>query len=377
MPELVALALPGGPAFVRAIEETWARGDAIFPVDRRLPRAELDRVFAAVAPGAVIEADGERRALAGGHPTEPGDAAVVATSGTTGRPKGVVHTHASIEASALATSRALGVDPSSDRWLACLPLAHIGGLAVVMRSLVTGTPVEVHDGFDAAAAIDAADRGATLVSFVTKALLQVPPEKFRMVLVGGAAPPPDRPENVWATYGLTETGSGVIYEKQWLDGLDVRIDEVDEIWLRGPMLLRCYRNATAPDGARQVDPKDVDGWFPTGDLGRWNEDGSLTVDGRKGDVIATGGEKVWPERAERLLIAQPGVADVAIIGRPHPEWGHEVVAVVVPTGPGPDLEQLRDAVRAELPVWYAPRRVELVESLPRTALGKLQRSRVG
>ncbi len=361
---------------MRAIEETWARGDAIFPVDRRLPRAELARVMEVVAPTAVIEHGGERRALAGGRPTQPGDAAVVATSGTTGHPKGVVHTHASIAASASATSTALSVDPANDRWLACLPLAHIGGLAVVMRSLVTDTPVEVHDGFSPTAVLDALDRGATLVSLVTKALQQVPADRFRMILVGGATPPPDRPANVWATYGLTETGSGVIYEKQWLDGLEVRIDDDQEIWLRGPMLLRCYRNATAESGPIDSDPKDAAGWFPTGDLGRWADDGSLAVDGRKGDVIDTGGEKVWPERAERVLAAQPGVADVAVVGRPHAEWGHEVVAVIVPSGAGPQLEQLRDAVRAELPVWYAPRRIELVESLPRTALGKLQRTRL-
>lgn len=381
MPDLVALALPGGPAFVRAIERTWAMGDAIFPLDRRLPRAELDRVLASVAPGAIIEADGERRLLVGGRPTQPGDAVIVATSGTTGHPKGVVHTHASIAASALATSKALDVDPASDRWLACLPLAHIGGLAVVLRSLVTGTPVEVHDGFSAPAVAEALGRGVTLTSVVTKALKQIDTEAFRMILVGGAAPPPDRPANVWATYGLTETGSGVVYEREPLDGLEIRIDDCDEIWLRGPMLFRAYRDSAGPNsigGAtdHETDPKDADGWFPTGDLGRFAGDGSLSVDGRKGDVIATGGEKVWPERAERVLAAQPGVADVAVIGRQHDEWGQEVVAVIVASGDGPSLEQLRDAVRAELPVWYAPHRIELVSGLPRTALGKLQRSRL-
>ena len=378
MPDVVALALPGGPAFVRAIERTWAMGDAIFPLDQRLPRAELDRVLASVAPGAIIEADGERRLLVGGRPTQPGDAVIVATSGTTGHPKGVVHTHASIAASALATSKALDVDPASDRWLACLPLAHIGGLAVVLRSLVTGTPVEVHDGFSAPAVAEALGRGVTLTSVVTKALKQIDTEAFRMILVGGAAPPPDRPANVWATYGLTETGSGVVYEREPLDGLEIRIDDSDEIWLRGPMLFRAYRDSAGPNsigGAtdHETDPKDAGGWFPTGDLGRFAGDGSLSVDGRKGDVIATGGEKVWPERAERVLAAQAGVADVAVIGRPHDEWGQEVVAVIVASGDGPSLEQLRDAVRAELPVWYAPHRIELVSSLPRTALGKLQR----
>ena len=374
MPEVVALALPGGPDFVAALERVWAAGDAVFPVDRRLPRAELARVMAAVAPGAVIEADGERRSLDGGRPIEPGDAAVVATSGTTGHPKGVVHTHETLAASALATNAALDVDPGSDRWLACLPLAHIGGLAVVTRSIITGTPVEVHDGFDADAVATAARNGVTLTSLVTRALVQVPTEEFRMILIGGAAPPPDRPDNVWATYGLTETGSGCVYERTPLAGVEMRVDDNEEIWLRGPMLLRAYRDGTTPELHR--DPKDAQGWFPTGDLGRLGDDGRLIVDGRKGDVIATGGEKVWPERAERILIDQPGVADVALVGRPHPEWGHQVVAVIVADGDGPNLDQLREAVRAELPVWYAPRAIELTDAIPRTALGKLQRGRV-
>ena len=373
MPELVALALPGGPDFVTALSRTWQRGDAVFPLDLRLPKPEQERVLEVVAPSAIIEADGERRSLSKGQPVEPGDAVVVATSGTTGLPKGVVHTHDSVLASAEATSRALSVDPSADKWLACLPLAHIGGLAVVMRSLVTGTPVEVHASFDPDEAIAATRRGATLVSLVTRALTQIPAEAFRMILVGGAAPPPTRPANVWATYGMTETGSGVVYERQPLGGLEIRIDDDGEVWLRGPMLLRAYRSAADAAPLLHRDPKDAEGWFPTGDLGAWADDGSLRVHGRKGDVIATGGEKVWPERAEQVIARQPGVAEVAVVGRTHPDWGHEVVAVVVPSDEGPELDQIREAVRAELGVWYAPRRLELAEALPRTALGKLQR----
>lgn len=366
MARLVALALPGGPAYVDAIERVWADGDAIAPLDLRLPRAELDRVLAALAPGAVIEADGDVRSLEGGRPLEPGDAAVVATSGTTGEPKAVIHTRESVAASAAATAAALDVDPATDRWLACLPLAHIGGLAVVMRSLVTGTPVEVHDGFDPDAAIAAAERGATLVSLVTRALNQVPAEAFRTILIGGAAPPPDRASNVIATYGMTETGSGIVYDRVPLDGVEIDIDRSGEILLRGPMLFRAYRH--------DPDPM-VDGWFPTGDLGHWDEDGLLRVEGRRGDVIVTGGEKVWPARIEAVLATHPDVAEVALTGRPDADWGHRVVAVVVPrdnTSP-PSLEELRELVGSHFPAWCEPREVVLRAGLPRTNLGKVRR----
>ena len=116
-------------------------------------------LLAALAPTRLVDASGDERSLAGGRPVEDGDAVVVATSGSTGAPKGVVHTHDSVAASSTASSARLEVDPARDRWLACLPLAHIGGLSVVLRSLHTGTPLEVHDGFDAAAVEDAARRG--------------------------------------------------------------------------------------------------------------------------------------------------------------------------------------------------------------------------
>ena len=369
MASLVAIAVPGGQRYVDAIARVWDRGDAFMPVDPRLPEAERRRVFESLAPSSVIGHDGAETTLTGGRPVEPGDAVVLATSGTTGLPRGVVHTHRSVAASAAATSAALGVDPATDRWLACLPLAHIGGLSVVMRAMLTGTPVEVHDGFDAALVLDAAERGATLVSLVTRALAQVPAERFRVILIGGAAPPPDRPANVIATYGMTETGSGVVYNTVPIDGVEIRIDGSGDVALRGPMLLRCYRDGT--------DPRVPGGWFPTGDVGGWAPDGSLSIEGRRGDVIITGGEKVWPARAEAVLERLDGVAEVALIGRPHPQWGHEVVALLVPTDPSrpPALGVLRDAVKAELPAWYAPQSVELhTGPLPRTELGKLRRS---
>ncbi len=199
------------------------------------------------------------------------------------------------------------------------------------------------------------------------ALARVDAAGFRWIVLGGAAAPPDRPDNVVVTYGATETGSGVVYDGVPLDGVDVAIADDGEIRLRGPMLLRAYRDGTSP-----LDP---DGWFPTGDLGAWRDDGRLVVHGRRGDLIITGGENVWPEPVERALRRHPGVADVMVTAAPDAEWGHAVVAVVVPADASspPTLEDLRGAVKEVLPAYCAPRRLELVAAIPRTALGKPRR----
>jgi O-succinylbenzoic acid--CoA ligase len=366
MPALVALDLPGGPGFVDALRRVWERGDAAFPIDRRLPPAARAQVLRALAPGRVVDEHGDEHRVEGGRPVDPGDALVVPTSGTTGAPKGVVLTHEAVRASALATSARLAVDPARDRWLACLPLAHVGGLSVVTRALVTGTPLTVHDGFDAGAVEQAARAGCTLVSLVATALQRIDPDRFRVVVVGGGRPPAGLPAHCVTTYGMTETGSGVVYDGVPLDGVELRCADDGEVWLRGPMLLRAYRDGT--------DPKDAAGWLATGDLGAIDPSGRLVVHGRRGDVVVTGGEKVWPDPVEAVLRTVPGVRDVAVIGRPDPDWGQVVVAVVEPDGDPPALDALRTAVKAVLPPWCAPRALEVVASLPRTALGKVRRA---
>jgi O-succinylbenzoic acid--CoA ligase len=340
-----------GPAFVDALQRAWDDGDAVLPLDPRLPGPARDAVL---------------RTARVDDPVEPGDALVVASSGTTGAPKAAVLTHEAVTASALATSHALGVDPATDRWLACLPLAHVGGLSVVTRALRTGTPLTVHAEFDAAAVESAATAGCTLTSLVPTALRRIDPSLFRTILVGGQAPPLDRPGHVIATYGMTETGSGVVYDGVPLDGVEVRIEPDGEIHLRAPMLLRAYRDGT--------DPKLPDGWFPTGDLGEL-DDGQLHVHGRRGDLIITGGENVWPTAVERALASHTGVSEVCVVGRTDPEWGQRVVAVVVPHDPGapPSLEELREWAKRTLPAYAAPRTLLVATSLPRTTSGKVRR----
>lgn len=368
MPDLIALDLPGGQRFVDELQRAWAAGDAVLPVDQRLPRPAREALLGAMAPGVVVDAHG-RRTRPGGRPVEPGDALVVATSGSTGTPKGVVLTHAAVEASARATSARLGTT-AIDTWLACLPLAHVGGLSVVTRALATGTRLIVHDGFDAAAVEQAAHDGATCVSLVATALQRIDPGLFRVIVLGGARPPEHLPANVHTTYGLTETGSGVVYDGRPLGGVEVQITDDGEILLRGPMLLRCYRDGSTP--------LDTDGWLHTGDLGQWLPDGRLHVEGRRGDMIVTGGEKVWPEAVEAVLATHPSVQEVAVAGAPDPQWGQRVVAWVVPNpfAPPPELGELKAHVVEQLAPYCAPKELRLVDHLPRTALGKIQRHRL-
>jgi len=343
---LVVVEAATDPSFVDALRRAWDAGDAVFPLDPRLPAPARAAVLAAARPE---------------EPVEAGDALVVATSGTTGDPKAAVLTHDAVAASARATSDRLGVDPGKDRWLACLPLAHVGGLSVVTRALLTGTPLTVGPLDDAA--------GCSLVSLVPAMLGRVDPTSFRTIVLGGSAMPADLPPNAVTTYGMTETGSGVVYDGVPLDGVELRVDTATGgIEVRAPMLLRAYRDGT--------DPKDPDGWFPTGDAGTWDATaGRLRVNGRIGDVIVTGGEKVWPTQVEKVLDSHPAVRESLVLARPDPTWGQAVVARVVPADPTapPALDALRDWVKQSLPPWFAPKDLELAKELPRTALGKLRR----
>lgn len=362
MARLVAIDLPGGDGFVDALRRVWDAGDAALPVDRRLPLSARAALLDAMGPSAVVDEHGEHRR--DGRSVEPGDALVIATSGSTGTPKGVVLTHAAVRASAEATSQRLGTG-ADDTWLACLPLSHVGGLSVVTRALHTGADLRVHDGFDADAVQRAARDGVTAVSLVATALTRVDPALFRVIVLGGSRAPATIPTNAHTTYGMTETGSGIVYDGRPLDGVEVRIDDEGLISVRGPMLLRAYR-----DGA---DPRSSDGWLPTGDAGRWLPDGRLHVDGRVGDLIITGGENVWPDAVEAAIATHPRVREVAVAGVADVEWGQRVTAWVVPEGEPPSLGELRECVAQVLPRFCAPKVVHIVAHLPRTSLGKVQR----
>jgi O-succinylbenzoic acid--CoA ligase len=184
-------------------------------------------------------------------------------------------------------------------------------------------------------------------------------------VLGGSRPPDHLPANVVTTYGMTETGSGVVYDGYPLDGVEIRVDSTGEIHVRCPMLMRCYRDGTIPL---------VDGWFPTGDLGEVI-DGRLVVHGRRGDMIISGGENVWPATVEDVLRAHPSIAEVAVGGVADVEWGQRVVAWIVPADASspPTLASIRSFTAEILPMYMTPKEIRLVDSLPTTSSGKVRR----
>ena len=355
--------MPNGPALVDRIKKAWDDGDAVFPLDQRHPILFKKELIDFVAPTVVATASGDE--FVDGRAVQPGDAVVVATSGTTGSPKAVVLTRDAVEASAKATSERLNVT-TDDCWLACLPPAHVGGLSVIMRSILMGTRLISVPSFTVDAYEKASSQGATLVSLVATALQRVDPSLYRTIVLGGSKPPTNQPGNCITTYGLTETGSGIVYDGRALSGVEIEIRD-SIIHLRGPMLLRGYRDGTSP--------LDNNGWLRTGDRGSISPEGVLTVDGREGDLIITGGENVWPEQVEAAIQTLPGVADVCVAGVSDDEWGHAVHAwIVVQPGHDVTLDQIRDHVKETLPAHCAPRQLHLLNEIPRTSLGKPQRN---
>ena len=316
-----------------------------------------------------------RHRLPDGVGVEKGDALCMLTSGSTAEPKVAILTMDAVTASALASQKALGVDSSQHRWLCCLPCAHIGGLSVITRSLLTGTPVDVLPRPEPSAVRDAAARGATHVSLVATALQRIDPSLFRTVLLGGAAPPRSLGANVIPTYGMTDTGSGVVYDGTALEGVEIAIEKPDgeglgEILVAGPMLLRSYRSTRAPFVSG---PDNTGRWLATGDIGRLAADGRLEVRGRQGEIIVTGGEKVFPPDVEAVLAPLDGIKEVAVWRRDDPEWGQRVVAWIVPDGDAPSLEHIKTVVTDELAPYCAPKELVVVSELPRTPSGKIRR----
>ena len=334
-----------------------------------------------------------------------GTGAILATSGTDGLPRFAAHEWPSLRANAIASNERLDYG-AGDRWLATLAWAHVGGLAVPLRAAATGATVALAGPrFDAATVARALGELAvthlSLVPAMLHGLLAAgarPPGSLRAVVLGGAATPPDLAERAlsagWPialTYGLTEAGSQVTTATPAevragdrsagvpLTGVEVRIrpgsDEATgpdgapapgHIEVRGETLFRGYVGEPARPTAA---------WFATGDLGRLDEQGRLEVTGRLRDRIVSAGANVDPAQVEAVLVAHPEVREAAVIGVPDGRWGQVVVAVIAGRDPGLPA-RLDPWCRKRLSGPRVPRRWEILDGLPRTATGKLDRARL-
>jgi O-succinylbenzoic acid--CoA ligase len=447
----LALLLGNGLPFVTALHASLLSGLRLTPLHARLTAGELLPQLRAVAPALLLcDAAHEARARAAAAPAgvsvrrivEPDEAdarrgngmtcplcgrrselhaldaqpapvelaavaAVIFTSGTSGHPRGVCLSQGSLLAGAAASAFHLGAS-AADRWLACLPLFHVGGLAILVRSALQGSAVLVHERFDAGRLDEALDREAptvlSLVPTMLARLLEVrgertAPPSLRALLLGGAAAAPGLVERAWArgfpvlpTYGLTEAGSQVATAvlpvpgavptsaMHALPATELRVadasgralppGEAGEILVQGPGVMQGYLgDAEATAAALRG------GWLHTGDLGVLAPDGALRVLDRRDDLVVTGGENVSPSEVEGALLAHPAVVDAAVAGLPDPDLGRRVAAWVV-ARPGAALDQteLRAFCRTRLAGHKVPREVRLVASLPRSATGKLLRA---
>jgi len=355
---LLALDFPLGPALVEELIECAMTSQAFCVLDQRLSPRAREQSLAHLGATHVRDEHGTTT-IARGAPVEDGDALVMLTSGSSGVPKAAIHTWESLLSSAALTQSTLRGD-GVPVWLPCLPANHIGGLAVLLRSVLNDAELRWNDVLSEGPA-----DGATHVAVVRAQLARYDLSGYQCVLLGGAKPPTELPVNVTTTWGMTETGSGIVYDDQALPGIRVRAIE-GELCVQSPTLFRAYRNAPRPV------LHDVDGdWFPTGDGGDV-VDGRVSVSGRLEFVISTGGEKVWPEDLETLLGTVAGVRDVAVAGVPDEEWGEIVVAFVVADYP------VDDAVRAmaveRIGPWAKPKEIHYVPAIARTANGKIRRA---
>lgn len=319
--------------------------------------------------------------------SDGGEPIVIRTSGSTGEPKDVVLSHRAVLSSAQASLDRLG---GPGGWLQAMPVTGVGGFQVLVRSAVAGLePVyaDEHASLGAAiAAIPGPRRYASLVPTQAHRLVESGEvgvlAGLDALLIGGAAVPPDLLESlrsagvrVVRTYGMSETCGGCVYDGLPLDGVQVRIDDVGQVHLAGPVLFDGYAD---PEATAQVLH---DGWFATADLGEIDEDGRLHITGRSDDVVISGGVNVALPAVTAALKMYDGVRDAVALGVPDPEWGSRVVAYLVPDDAvcldGLRIDQLRDGVEeVGLPRTWAPREVVLLDTLPLLPGGKLDREKL-
>jgi fatty-acyl-CoA synthase len=382
-------------------------GAVLLPLNWRLAAPELAQIVEHAGAGHLMGTP-EVEALAGellarvrltpapAQGVMAGDLLLVYTSGTTGQPKGAMHTAAGLQANAVAAVAGQGLK-ADDRVLSVLPLFHVGGLNIqTLPALAIGARVNLQSRFEPSAWFDAVEQWkpttTLLVPAVMRALIEHPRwaaadlSSLKYINSGSQIVPRHLIEAFHArgvpvaqVYGATETGpvSVVLRPDEALAhvgragrpalGVQLKLAADGEIWLRGPNLMRGYHRSTEP-------AFDAQGWFHTGDLAVQHPDGLLEVVGRSKELIISGGENIHPAEIENLVATLPGVAECAVVGLPDERWGEVPVLVVVPQ-PGALLDEaaLLGALAGRLARFKLPRRVVLQAELPKTALGKLRR----
>ena len=359
---LFALDFPLGPDLEHAVRRCIHVNQAFCVLDQRLSPEGRRRELLALGATHLADHTGVT-SLDGGTIVDSGIGLVMLTSGSSGAPKATELSWDALRASAEITQETLrGASPPV--WYPCLPANHIGGLAVILRAILSDARLLWGDPHEIAAA---PRRGATHVAVVRSQMFDHDLSGFETVLLGGARPPGGLADNVITTWGMTETGSGVVYNGRALRGVELcAID--GEICVKSPTLFERYRHAPRP---RVVGPDGDDAWFPTGDAGEF-ADGVLRVRGRRGFIINTGGEKVWPDDLEGVLGAVAGVRDVAVTSEPDERWGERIIALVVSEQPDLD-DAMRDAAAQRIGPWAKPKEFRYVAAIPRTANGKIRR----
>jgi O-succinylbenzoic acid--CoA ligase len=404
-----AVAVPIAPGMTDA--ELSAAGAVVEPAvvlhdaDREAAAATLEpgRAMIDLARAVAEPLDGPDAGATRAAPNPAEPSVVVLTSGTTGRPKAVVLSTAAMVASAESW---LAVLPPATGWLLAVGLSHVAGLGIVWRAGLAGVPLAIVERPDPAAIVEAlaAEPRPSHVSLVPTTLLRIldmvsdapPPPSVRAVLLGGGPIDPALVARALAagwpvvpTYGLSEAGSGVTALStaeatahpgtagRPLPGVRILIDDPDpdgigEVLVQSPARFDGYLGDPAETAAAVT----TDGWLRTGDLGRLDADGFLTVEDRRVDRIVRGGENVSPAEVEAVLLVHPAIADAAVVGRPDPTFGHVPVAIVVlrADAPEPTDDDLTRFCRERLSRPKVPVAFERRTSLPRTPNGKLRRT---
>jgi O-succinylbenzoic acid--CoA ligase len=392
----VGLLAPNGAGFVVAVHALMRLGAVLVPINTRLTPTEVRWQVQDAEVALVLETTDVDALLEGQDGpsvdrefdlAEPHS--VIYTSGTTGRPKGAILTYGNHWWSATGSALNLGL-LAQDRWLACLPLFHVSGLSILLRSVIYGMTAEVHTRFDPTNVNTAIDQGVSAVSVVSSMLDRMLAERgdrpypttLRFVLLGGGPAPLPLVERalqaqapVIQTYGLTETASQVVTlapedvirkagsAGKPLMGSRIRIEADGEILVQGP---------TVSPGYLHQPPRQ--GWLRTGDLGYLDADGYLYVLDRRDDLIISGGENVYPAEVEAALLAHPAVAEAGVVGLADPQWGRVVAAAVTLRADRSVTEpELIGFCRERLAAYKVPRRIEFRAALPRNAAGKLVR----